>query len=98
GGRPSEDSARDESLRREIKRSLEAHVEVHANDVEVFVKDGFVSLTGIVGSDEDKASIEGLVESTDGVRDVVSLLTVDTASDLARSLSGQDDFIIQSPS
>lgn len=87
----------DSELRQKILEGLEAHVEMHANSIEVEVNDGFVSLSGIAQNAEDKASIEGYVESVDGVKDVMSSIELDAASDLARSLSGQDDFLIYGP-
>lgn len=98
GGLEGENPEKDEALRKDIRRGLEAHVELHATNIEVFVKDGFVSLTGTAENNEDKATIEGFVESIDGVKDVVSLIAIDITSDVGQSISGQDDFIVQSPS
>ncbi|HXH76789.1 MAG TPA: BON domain-containing protein [Bacteriovoracaceae bacterium] len=95
GGLPSENPEKDDALQTKIMESLEAHVEIDASGIQVAVKNGFISLTGIARNDDNKATIEALVESTDGVRDVASLIEVDSISDLFRSMSGNDDFMIQ---
>lgn len=66
----------DEKLRGKILDKLWGHTEVNVTNVNVFAKNGFISLTGTVDGPDAKAFVEGLVRSVDGVEDVVSLLGI----------------------
>lgn len=75
-GMESIDPAQDELLKNKIEEKLWAHTEVNVTKVSVYAKNGFVSLTGEVDGPDAKAFVEALVENTDGVTDVVSLLSI----------------------
>ncbi len=81
-----ENPAEDRRLREEIVRVLSHHFEFESSGINVAVKDGFVSLTGYVGSDFARSSIMELVGRVDGIRDVVGLLEID------ESLNSDIDF------
>jgi hypothetical protein len=82
-------SAQDEWVLKDVKKALMNHPELNAAKVHIGVKEGMVSLAGMVESEYVKADLEGLVRSVDGVEDVVSLLRTDKNSNLNRNLSGQ---------
>ena len=98
GELPGESSREDQRRRSEIKELLEKQTEIDSSKVQVAVKDSFVSLTGTVDSQRSQATVKALVESVDGVQDVVSMLEIDKRGPVARNLSGEKDFIIPSPS
>lgn len=66
---------RDASLARHLYTILERDLELAALDnLQVFVRDGVVTLHGLVRSDADRRLILLLVEQTPGVHDVVDRL------------------------
>lgn len=80
-----EETTEDKILAHNIREKLQAHVEVDSSHVKVAVKEGFVSLTGIVYSQESLETIKTLVENMEGVQDVACFLEIDNSD------SGQMD-------
>ncbi len=80
-GMDSIDPQADKMLKKRIENKLWGHTEVNVNGVNIFVKNGFVSLTGNVDGPEGRALIEGLVWTVDGVQDVVNFLEIHEQDD-----------------
>jgi osmotically-inducible protein OsmY len=72
----------DEGIMAHIRSSFEAHAEIDASRVRIEVQDGFVSLSGLVHTEEEKQLMVGLVESLDGVKELTSFLEIDTVIDV----------------
>lgn len=75
-GMDSLDPEADRVLKERIEKSLWGHTEVNVTGVRLFVKNGFVSLTGNTDGPDAKAFIEALVRSVGGVEDVVNFLEI----------------------
>jgi hypothetical protein len=88
----------DAKVRDKILKMLKDHTELDTSKLEVAVKEGFVSLIGVTSSSHSKATIEALVEQTEGVADVASLIEIDETSDVPRSTSGDDNISIKGSS
>jgi len=86
----------DERLKDDIHEELIRHGRIDASEIEVQVKDGEVTLTGVVISRHDKRTAEELAEKVLGVRDVQNQLRLRNqqgqgqSSDQHRSMSGSD--------
>lgn len=76
GQLPGKNPKEDLELRRLIKAGLEKQCGKDAADVQISVKDCFVSLTGFVETNQVRDKLIKIVEETDGVEDVVSLIEV----------------------
>jgi osmotically-inducible protein OsmY len=74
-------------LKRKILEKLENHFELDASDIKIDVNDGFVSLSGISKTVDDKNTIEALIESIDGVKDIFSDIEIESGT-------GLDEFTI----
>lgn len=66
----------DELIRDEICKRLALTTEIDVTDVEVIVKDGEVTLKGVVDDRISKRIVEDITETTFGVRDVLNDLKV----------------------
>jgi hypothetical protein len=94
----SDDPEGDQKLRERILKTISDHPELKVQDLKVDVKEGFVSLRGVVTSEDERATITGLIQDMNGIYDVTNFLELDETSDIARGLSGDDDLTIGSPS
>ena len=65
-----------ERIEEEVRRRLEASTEVEADDIELEVFNGEVTLRGTVGDRLTKRLIEDIVETVPGVRDVHNRLHI----------------------
>lgn len=66
----------DEMIREDVNEALYRSSEVDASEIEVFVKDGFVTLKGTVVSREQKKMAEASIENLAGVDDVYNELSI----------------------
>jgi len=66
----------DERIREEVSDRLTEHDELDASEIEVSVKDGEVTLTGMVDDREAKRLAGDVAEEASGVRDVMNQLKV----------------------
>ena len=64
----------DKNVRNEIYDKLFRHPKLNIKDVIVYVKGGFVSITGSVDSARDKGLVMTIIAGVDGVLDVVNFL------------------------
>lgn len=85
----------DEKILERIEKTLNGHTEFDSSRIKVTVRSGQVLLTGLVDSAQTKATIEGLSESIPGVQEVVNNIHMDNISNISKSMSGQDDLLIQ---
>ena len=76
----------DELIRDEICKRLAMTAEIDATDVEVIVKDGEVTLKGLVDDRFSKRIVEDITETTFGVRDVLNEIRL--GSRMEHELSG----------
>jgi hypothetical protein len=78
-GLESENPEADRKLKEKILTNLDAHVELDTSDVQIFVKNGYVSINGTANNIEEKSTIEALVAKFDEVVDVVNFLNLRSA-------------------
>lgn len=69
----------DQRIEEDVNEALTRHPGLDASDMEVHVENGEVTLTGTVGSRQDKRMAEDAAESCSGVRDVHDQLRVSSA-------------------
>jgi hypothetical protein len=67
----------DEAIREDISQRLEEHGQIDASEIEVTVREGTVTLKGVVDERWTKRLAEDLAEDVNGVRDVENHLRVD---------------------
>lgn len=85
----------DEKLLEKIEKTLNGHTEFDSSRIKISVSQGLVLLSGLVDSAQTKATVEGLSESIEGVKEVVNNIHMDNISNISKSMSGQDDLLIQ---
>lgn len=73
----------DSGITAKVKTQLASDNRVEANDLNVDTEAGVVTLKGNVGTDEAKAAAEEIARATDGVTDVVNMITVGGGKDSA---------------
>ena len=88
GSRRSDDMIKDD-----VSEALYRHSEVDASLIEVFVKDGFVTLKGSVENRLQKKLAESAVENLAGVEDVYNELTLKSNSNTSLGKRGLIDNI-----
>lgn len=71
----------DERVREEVSEALRMHSEIDASEIEVEVKEGFVTLSGTVESRQIKRLVEDTVEGISGVSDLKNDLRIMATSD-----------------
>lgn len=76
GDLPGENPFLDQELKLIILSELK-NSEISCSRLHVYVKDGFVSLTGRVGSEQVRQSIIAIIENVDGVLDVTDRIQID---------------------
>jgi len=74
----------DERIREDINDRLTDDAYVDATDIEVIVNNSMVTLTGRVGSREEKRRAEDIAESVTGVREMSNQLRVDRSIPIAK--------------
>ena len=85
----------DERIQEDVSEQLTQHPDIDASEVEIKVQTGEVTLTGTVGSRQEKRMIEDLVEMASGVKEVNNQLRVKprgatgTGSEMASSSDAQ---------
>ena len=85
----------DQRIEEDICERLTQHGQIDAQDVEVQVKDGEVTLTGTVESRQAKRMVEDALDSISGVRDIHNQLRVQQGQDQGRSQADQDQLVGQ---
>lgn len=81
GDLPGENPELDHRLKKEIISSLQES-QISCSQLNISVKDGFVSLTGKVNSEAVRKSIVGTIEAIDGIDDVACFVQVEKDPDL----------------
>lgn len=66
----------DDMIKDDVSESLYRHSEVDASQIEVFVKDGFVTLKGTVESRAQKKNAEAAIENLSGIEDIYNELFI----------------------
>lgn len=85
-GVESQNPSDDKRLENEILDYLRAHPDLDVTQVELYVKNGYVSINGKVDNIDAKSTIEALVSNVEGVIDVVNFLQLHSPFE-----SGSDD-------
>lgn len=75
----------DERITDEVNDLLTDHDELDASDIEISVKDGEVTLTGMVSDRRAKRLAEDLADDVSGVQEVHNQLRINRAQDLGAS-------------
>jgi osmotically-inducible protein OsmY len=70
------DDLEDAGITAKVKTRLASDERVSAFDVDVDAREGVVTLKGSVSKEEAKAAAEEIARATDGVSDVVNMITV----------------------
>jgi osmotically-inducible protein OsmY len=67
----------DSGIEERFETLVAKSTDINANDVDLRVENGVVTLTGTVPTDAERTKVEGLVRSIPGVQQVVNSVTVD---------------------
>lgn len=70
------DDLEDAGIAAKVKTRLASDERISAFDVDVDAREGVVTLRGTVSKEEAKSAAEELARATDGVSDVVNMITV----------------------
>jgi uncharacterized protein YcfJ len=87
----SSSAPNDEAIVSSIQSKLYQDPVLKTRDIRVVSQQGVVVLTGNVGSDQEKSQIEQLAHSTDGVKQVVDELALNSSDDQASQAPGQPE-------
>jgi hypothetical protein len=85
----------DQRIEEDICERLTQHGQIDAEDIQVKVKNGEVTLTGTVDSRQSKRMAEDALDSVSGIKDVHNQLRVQQSEGQGRSRSDQDQLIGQ---
>jgi hypothetical protein len=85
----------DQRIEEDISERLTQHGQIDAEDIEVQVRNGEVTLTGTVESRQAKRMAEDLIDSVSGVKDIHNQLRVQQRKGQGQGRSDQDQIIDQ---